>query len=158
MLKSLMLGSVAFVIAMPAFAEELLFAGRVQQIVLQPVGGVPLENGKTRVCISTAGACETTYMKVEQVFLGAPMETITVNSAFGLWDGKGFRVPQGVILVHVNAREGVNSWAPAVMRDGRLYFRPGKPWVVRGVAVSPAEGDGEISLDSLLARLRAAKP
>lgn len=155
--------------AASASAGEQLFAGQVQKIVLRPSGvngcpppcpeAQPDEHGITRVCVSNQGGCQSTDIPVQQVFLGdaRPGSTITVESRTGEWGGTTF--PSGPAPVLVSLDERSHRWAELATRDGKLFFKAARLPQLGGIdpRALPADADGMVSLDQLLARIHAAR-
>lgn len=88
-----------------ASAQDGLFAGHVQRVILQPSGtedcprpcpveGTLRADGLRTVCISNSGGCQTMDVKVDQVYLGEAGDgTRRVQSRIGEW-GPDFPVTE----------------------------------------------------------------
>lgn len=153
-----------------AVADELLFAGRVEQLTLHPYlseqcpercpRGVvaPAPNGMQSVCIPLRGHCQTVTVKVETVYVGSSSEaTQTFKSITGEFNQLQFPASHELILVH--ADKGVSSWSRLSNRDGKLYLKPPYLHKVGGVLLRSLAKDAnnEIALDDLLERVSAAQ-
>ncbi|MFZ4876786.1 hypothetical protein ACL9RI_17030 [Janthinobacterium sp. Mn2066] len=167
-MKLLSLATLSLALAAPAGATELLFAGQVQQLTLQPSGvgdcppmcpadTGPDKNGVSHVCVSNAGGCQTATVKVVTDYL-ATSETplLSFKSRTGEWGKLNFPVKEELILVH--AVDGVATWAPLLMRDGKAYFKAADMREINRVPVHALakDGDGLVPLDQLVAAIHAA--
>jgi hypothetical protein len=163
--SSAMLASLLVIgaIASPlAGAAEILLAGHVQRVILQP-SGTPdcpppcsdktLPDGSRVVCVTNQGGCQAMEMKVDQVFLGQAGATHTFRSRIGEW-GPSFPVTTQQIVVR---QEGKNVWwSPATLRDGRIYIDPKRLRTIGGVATAADGSDSElVALDEVLGRVNA---
>lgn len=162
----------AFGAAMSAGATEQLFIGQVQKIVVRPTGteGCPKPKpceeeeplpppGMTRVCLRRLSNCQATDLQVREVFLGdlQPGKTTTVNSHPGEFTTLVFPSSSAPVLVILNGAS--HRWAEIKTRDGQLFFKPVRGWTIGGIKTEtlPADADGMVSLDELLARVRAVR-
>jgi len=149
-----------------ASAQDVLLAGHVQRVILQPSGSencprpcpavAPLQpNGSRTVCVYNGGGCETLEVKVDQVYRGeAGGGTRQFKSRIGEW-GPKFPVTEQQIVVSEEA--GLVSWSPVTERDGRLFIDPKRLRSIAGVPTS-ATGSGDlVALDDLLARIGARR-
>jgi hypothetical protein len=146
-----------------AGAGEVLLAGHVQRVILQPDGTpdcpppcadlAPLPDGTRLVCVTNASGCQTMEMKVDQVYLGQADATHAFRSRIGEW-GPSFPVTAQQIVVH---QEGKNVWwSPATLRGGRIYIDPKRLRTIGGVATAAGGADGElVALDDVLGRVNA---
>jgi hypothetical protein len=152
--------------ASSATAGEQLLTARVEKIVLRPSGSdgcpppcPPLKPGEragASICVSNMGGCQTTDIKVQDVFMGdaRPGSTMTIESRTGEWGGTTF--PNSHALILVNLSDNSRRWAETSEHDGKLYFKAARLINVAGVPMEALQGDaqGMVSLDELLARLR----
>jgi hypothetical protein len=161
MLASLLvIGAVA---SPPSGAAEILLAGHVQRVILQPSGTpdcpppcadfAPLPDGSRVVCVTNQGGCQAMEMKVDQVYLGQAGATHTFRSRIGEW-GPSFPVTTQQIVVR---QEGTSVWwSPATLREGRVYIDPKRLHTIGGVATAADGADGElVALDEVLGRVNA---
>lgn len=151
----------------PASATEQLFTGSVQKIVMRqhgvdgcpPVCGPAAADGSIQVCVSNSAGCQSTEIKVQDVFIGdaRPGSIITVDSSVGEWSEPVFYIsPKPVlVLLHGDAHE----WADIKTKRGKLYFKTARHLSIGGVPTRSlrTDADGMASLEELLARIRAAR-
>jgi len=147
-----------------ASAQDGLFAGHVQRVILQPSGTencpqpcpaeAPLQpNGLRTVCISNAGGCQTMDVKVDRVYLGeAGDETRRFKSRIGEW-GPSYPVTEEQIIVSVEA--GSVSWSFATVKDGRIFIDPKRLRSIAGVPTATANSADLVALDDVLARVKS---
>lgn len=143
-----------------ASAQDVLLAGHVQRVILQPSGTedcpppCPVTerhpDGSQTVCISNAGGCQMMDVKIDRVYRGvAPGETRRFRSRIGEW-GPSFPVTDKRIVVSEEA--GRVSWSPAIERDGKILIDPKHLRSIGGVLTS-LDGDSEpVLLDEVLGR------
>lgn len=146
-----------------ASAQDGLFAGHVQRVILQPSGtencpppcpvDAPLQpNGLRTICVSNAGGCQTMDVKVDQVYLGeAGDETRQFKSRIGEW-GPSFPVTEKQIIVSVKA--GSVSWSFATVKDGRIFIDPKRLRSIAGVPTATNDSEDLVALDDVLAAVK----
>jgi hypothetical protein len=146
-----------------AGAGEVLLAGHVQRVILQPAGTpdcpppcadmAPLPDGTRLVCVTNASSCQAMEVKVDQVYLGQAGATHTFRSRIGEW-GPTFPATTQHVVVR---QEGKSvSWSPATLREGRIYIDPKRLRTIGGVATAAGGADGElVALDEVLGRVNA---
>jgi len=147
-----------------ASAQDGLFAGHVQRVVLQPSGAencpppCPVEgtlqpNGLRTICVSNAGGCQTMDVKVDQVYLGeAGDETRRFESRIGEW-GPSYPVTEKQIIVGVEA--GRVSWSLATVKDGRIFIDPKRLRSIAGVPTATKNSEDLVALDEVLAKVKS---
>lgn len=168
MMKLLPLAVLSLTLSAPAVATELLFAGQVQQLTLQPSGvgdcppmcptdAGPDKNGVRHVCVSNAGGCQIADIKVVTDYLASsetPLQSF--KSRTGEWGQLNFPVSEKLILVH--AVDGVATWAPLTIRDGKTYFKAADMREINRVPVRSLarDDDGLVPVELLVAAIHAA--
>jgi len=147
-----------------ASAQDGLFAGHVQRVILQPSGtencpplcpveGTLQPNGLRTVCFSNAGGCQTMDINVDQVYLGeAGNETRRFESRIGEW-GPSYPVTEKQIIVGVEA--GRVSWSLATVKDGRIFIDPKRLRSIAGVPTAAKDSEELVALDDVLAKVKA---
>lgn len=159
----------ALSVAVSASAAEQVFTGQIQKIVMRLHGvdgcrsicrpATANEPGLEQVCFSNSAGCQSTEIKVEEVFIGdaRPGSIVTVESTVGEWSEPVFYVSPKPVLVHLNG--GEHEWADIKMRGGKLYFKAARHLSIGGVPSRSlrADADGMVSLDQLLARIRTSR-
>ena len=164
--RFVLLAAVLFAIGASAHADDVLLAGHVQRVILQPseTGDCPSPcaadfagqpNAAQRVCVSNAGGCETMEVEVDQVYRGQAGSTRTFRTRIGEW-GSSFPVTRQRIVVSED--NGNVSWSFATMRDGRVFIEPKRMRRIGGVTTAPEGKDDElVALDDILARADAMR-
>lgn len=161
MRKSKCLAAMLFNLCSIASAQDVLLAGHVQRVVLQPSGtehcpppcppALPAVAGKPQaVCISNVGGCQMMELKVDHVYRGVVhSQTRQFSSRIGEF-GPSFPVTEKQIVV--NEEGGKVSWSFADNRNGKIFIDPKRLRSVAGIT-SATQGDGEwVALDEVLAR------
>ena len=161
-----LLPAVLFAIGSSACADDVLLAGYVQRVILQPseTGDCPSPcaaefagqpNAAQRVCVSNAGGCQTMEVKVDQVYRGQAEGSRTFRARIGEW-GPSFPLTRQRIVVSED--NGNVSWSLATMRDGRVFIDPKQMRRIGGVTTAPEGKDDElVALDDILARADAMR-
>lgn len=156
----------ALLFAVGAHADDVLLAGQVQRVILQPseTGDCPSPcaagfaghpDAAQRVCVSNAGGCQTMEVAVDQVYRGEAGRTRSFRARIGEW-GPSFPVTRQRIIVSED--NGTVSWSLATMRDGRVFIDPKQIRRIGGVTTAPAGNDDElVALDDILARAGAMR-
>lgn len=167
MMKLLSIAAMSLALSAPAGAAELLFAGQVQQLTLQPSGVsdcppvCPINTGPdaygvSHVCVSNAGGCQTATVKVVTDYL-ATSETplLSFKSRTGEWGKLNFPVREELVLVH--AVDGVTTWAPLLMREGKAYFKAADMREINRVPVRSLarDADGLVPVELLVAAIHS---
>jgi hypothetical protein len=144
-----------------ASAQDVLLAGHVQRVILQPVGtencpklcpamSTKHADGTTTICISNAGDCETMDVKVDQVYAG---QADAVRQFKGRSGEFGRRFPVTDQQVIVSEQAGAVQLAVVTERDGKQFIDPKRLWKFNGLTASRAGDDAIVPLDEVLARL-----
>lgn len=143
-----------------ASAQDIVLAGHVQRVILQPSGTkdcppscpavVTVNPDSTQtVCISNGGGCQTMEVEVDHVYRGEATERIRVfKTRIGEW-GPSFPVTEKQIVVSEHA--GHVFWSVATLRGGRIFVDPKRLRSVGGVPIAAAADGDLVSLDDVLA-------
>lgn len=158
-------------LAAPAGAEEVLVAGRIQKIILEPGGSdacpklcpapaISMPDGRTQVCVVLGGeTCESVELKVERDYLGRrPKDSIwTGRHRVGEF-GPVFSAYGGLIVVYQAG--GRPRWTPAVERDGQIFVHPDR-FTLLGKAARPEwfgeDMTGMVPVEQAIERMRARR-
>lgn len=149
-----------------ASAQDVLLTGHVQRVILHPSGAencppvcpaIATEHpdGKTTICVSNAGGCQTMEVNVDHVYLGkVDGGTRQFKSPVGEW-GPSFPATGEHIVVSEEA--GNVFWSPATERDGKVFIDPKRLRTIGGVPTS-LKGDSQpVALDVVLARVSTGR-
>jgi hypothetical protein len=164
--RSVLLSVALFAASLSAYAGDVLLAGHVQRVILQPsdTGDCPSPcaaefagqpNAAQRVCVSNGGGCQTMEVKVDQVYRGQAGRTRTFTARIGEW-GPSFPLTRQRIVVGED--RGEVSWSFATDRDGRVFIDPKRMRRISGVTTSTNGNEDElVALDDILARADAMR-
>ncbi|KAB8041540.1 hypothetical protein [Janthinobacterium aquaticum] len=166
-MKSLRLIAIAlFITSSVASAQDVLLAGHVQKVILQPLGtencppacpapDTSRADGTQTVCLSNMGGCQTMEVTVDRVYRGAdPGKTRLFWSRFGEW-GPSFPVTAKQIVV--SEENGDVSWSPITEKDGKIFIDPKRLRKIGGVPASDKGDSGLVALDEVLAGSSSAR-
>lgn len=170
MLKILSVAAL-LLLPLPAAAEEVLIAGRIQKIILEPNGSdacpkpcpamaTTLPDGSTRICLQLGGGtCESVELKVERDYLGGRPEGSTWTERHRAGEfGQTFSTYGGLIVVYQNGARP--SWTPAMQRDGQILVHPER-FIGLGRAAKPewfgADATGMVPVEQALDQLRVRR-
>lgn len=146
-----------------AFADPLIYAGRLERLELRPHGGgscpeacpppVPPINGMERVCVSNSGGCQASELSVSKVFAGRVGATRTISATIGEW-GRTFPMSRELLLVVEDG--GRTQWTYAIECDGQVLVRPGHLYSVPPRDVWPIRGNeaGLVPAEQVIGELR----
>jgi len=161
-MKSLrLIAASLFITTSLACAQDVLLAGHVLKVTLQPPGtencppacpamAIRRPDGSQTICLSNMGGCQTLEVKVDRVYRGAdPGKTRQFTARIGEW-GPSFPVTEKQIVV--SEENGNVLWSPATEKDGRLFIDPNRMPKIGGVPVSDQDNNGLVALDDVLAR------
>jgi hypothetical protein len=161
----------ALAAGLPAMAGELLMTGHIESILLQPRGApgcpgpvraVALANGATRITVSNGCGCQQTKVDIDRVLMGRPPDephkrVATFNSEVGEWCKVELPVGREAVLIDVLDANDLR-WFSTERRGDTLFVAPGEIRFIGGVNVRdmPADDDGLVPLDDMLALIRQA--
>lgn len=152
--------------AAPAWADPLVYTGRIERIEFRPYGArgcpdpcpvsAPRADGVVTVCVTNSGGCQATEFRVGKVFAGHLGPTRTIKDTIGEW-GQTFRLTKELLLVVEDG--GRTQWTYAIERDGQVLVRPGRLYSIPPAqvhAIGPNE-TGLVPAAQLIAELGLAR-
>jgi hypothetical protein len=144
-----------------ATAQDVLLAGHVQRVILQPAGtencpklcpvmSTKHPDGTTTICISNQGGCETMDVKVDQVYAGQADGVRQFKERVGEF-GPHFATTSEQVIV--SQERNVVHVAAIFEQDGKQFIDPKRLWKFNGLAASSPGDETFVDLDVVLARL-----
>lgn len=164
MMRRLCTAFFLFSAAACAWAEPLVYAGRLERLELRPRGAQacpepcpltpPRADGMVTVCISNGGGCQSSEFSVHKVFAGNVGPRRTISAGIGEW-GRTFVLTNALVLIVEH--KGHARWTYAIEREGQVLVRPEKLYSTPPANVQPIglEETGLVPVEQVLEELRS---